>query len=272
MSDTAPTTARLLVHGPGQLLRAFRKRIVEAWPKENGEVQWTEQHGKDLLQFHLITATGVPFPALMDISTQYPDCIATVHWERGADCGETIIQNGQVKGATTQAGLQGNIPQYIELSRDGTLKLALGLDVQASGLIGYCAVSSAETWFRVEGDGDSAKLFTIGGEVMAWDEVWSNGTCQAVLPALPISASERQALERLAGHFHADWLWYGHAPHEDIAVELQRFSDAERPVMPVNVKSRRIAGSSDLITSRLDAGQLWIVNLLQVTWARPSLS
>ncbi len=272
MNHTRPTTARLVVHGPGQLLRAFRKRVVEAWPKESEDVQCTEQHGKDALQFHLITVSGVPFPALMDISTQYPECVATVHWERGSDSGETTIQNGQVKGASTHSALHGNIPHYIELAVDGTLRLALGLDVQASGLIGYCAVASAETWFRLEGDQDSPKLFTIGGQAIAWDEVWSNGTCQALLPSLPLSTNEHQALENLARHFHTDWLWYGHAPEEDIAVELQRFLDAERHVMPVNVKSRRIAGMPALKVSQLDARQLWIVDLLQHTWARTSFS
>ena len=260
------------MHGPGQLLRAFRKRIVEAWPKGSGEVKWTETPCNDALQFDLVTDSGLPFPTLIDISTQYPDCVATVHWERGDDTGETTIQNGQVKSASTQTGQHGNIPQYVELSTDGTLKLALGLDVQARGLIGYCAVASAETWFRVEGNGSSAKLLTIGGEPIAWDEVWSNGGCQTMVPPLPIQAGERLALEALAHHFHADWLWYGHAPDEEIAVELQRFIEAERPVMPVNVKSRRIAGLSDLKASRLDAGQLWIVDFLQNTWARPSLS
>ena len=118
---------------------------------------------------------------------------------------------------------------------------------------------------------DDVRL-TIGGEPIAWDEVWSNGACETMVPPLPIQTGERLALEALAQHFHADWLWYGHAPDEEIAVELQRFIEAQRPVMPVNVKSRRIAGLSDLRASRLDAGQLWIVDLLQNTWARPSLS
>ena len=93
-----------------------------------------------------------------------------------------------------------------------------------------------------------------------------------MMPPLPIQEGERLALEGLSQHFHAGWLWYGHAPDEEIAVELQRFIEAERPVMPINVKSRRFVGLSDLKASRLDAGQLWIVDFLQNTWARPSLS
>ncbi len=275
------TQATLTVDGPHQLLRAFHKRVREELKADAPEVRLTETKVDDQLHFALDAPDGIPFPSLVAISVQYPECVARVIWTQDGAQGETTIQNGQVKeasrsGATGQAN---RLPQLVRMeSRDGMvsgLALAVVLDLTPEGIAGFCATSEAETYFKIRGSEANAELITIRGEAMEWDECWRGvtGTAQALAPAQALGTAERRTLDRLATQFRAEWLWYAHAPLEDTAIERQRYAEAGQPVRAINVKSRQLVEAfsppATLSASTLDPSQTWIVNLLLQTWARP---
>ena len=299
------TQATLVVDGPRQLLRAYRKRVREELKADAPEVRLTEQQENGAPQFTLDAPDGIPFPLLVDISMQYPECVARVRWRQDGAQGETTIQNGQVKeasrsGATGPAGGQ---PQMVRVEATegilSTLALGLVIDLTPAGIAGFCATSEAETYFKICSDESNIELLTIRGETMEWDECWRAGagdaraqataqahataqaqatepaqaTARALSPAQALTTAERRTLDRLAAQFRAEWLWYDHAPLEDTAVERQRYAEAGRPVRAINVKSRQLAEKFSLpaclSTSTLDTSQTWIAILLAQTWARP---
>ena len=262
------TQATLTVHGPRQLLRAFRKRLIDSLRSDAPDVQFTEIHSKESLLLELAAPQGVPFPELIAISTQYPECVATVAWRQDMAQGETTIQNGQVKEAVRSAAQSARLPQYLRLAPDRSLVLGFVLDINPDGMLGFCASAEAETFFRLRGRDAEATLFTIGGNAMAWDEHWVAGAdaCSAIDPAMALTSSEQRSLDLLAGAFRAEWLWYDHAPEEDSIVERQRYADAGRPVRAINVKSRKLAEHPGNLVSSLAANQDWIAERLLQTW------
>ena len=281
------TQATLVVDGPRQLLRAFLKRVREELKADAPEVRLALQQENGKLQFKLDAPEGIPFPLLVAISVQYPECVARVRWRQDGAQGETTIQNGQVKeasrsGATGPAGGQ---PQMVRVEATegilSTLALGLVIDLTPAGIAGFCATSEAETYFKICSDESNIELLTIRGETMEWDECWRAGagdaraqaTARALSPAQALTTAERRTLDRLAAQFRAEWLWYDHAPLEDTAVERQRYAEAGRPVRAINVKSRQLAETfslpDGLSTSTLDTSQTWIATLLAQTWARP---
>ena len=218
--------------------------------------------------FAYSSSEGVPFPSLVALSTHYPDCVVGILWSKASSSGETTLQNGQVKEASRDSLLGGRIPQAIELAADGTLRLALALDIGHDGMLGYCATADAETWFKLASRPDAPELLTVGGDGSAWDECWRDGHCAPVLPAQALSGTERHTLESLAAAFRAEWLWYAHAPAEQTIVELQRYAAARRPVRPINVKSIKLAEQSGIRLSSLAAEHAWVMERLRTTWAQ----
>ena len=305
-NPSVPLHAVISIHGPRQLLRAFRKRLIESCAEEAPEATLTEravqqpvqpkpkrqtkhqtkrggaraaqtlpaetethdgEHGsEEPLVFDFLSGAGVPFPVLVTVSTQYPECVAVIAWHKGSASGETTIQNGQVKDASREAALSGRTPQSVELTPDGTLRLALALDLGRDGILGYCATADAETWFKLSSNETTAQLLTIGGDDSAWDERWQDGQCTALTPPLPLSAAERRSLEAVSAAFRAEWLWYAHAPEEEIIVERQRYQEAGRPVHAVNLKSIKLAEHGAGVKSSLAPAQAWIAGLLRTTW------
>ena len=293
--DVVNTRAALAVHGPRPLLRAFRKRVIEELKHDAPEIGVTELHEDDQLHFQLAAPNGVPFPTLVAISAQYPDCVAIVQWTQDSADGETTIQNGQVKSATLSndsAVSNGRRPQYVCLAPDGSLVLAVALDITPDGIAGFCATCFAETYFKLRVTPAATELITIGGDKMVWDESWCGIDASAITinEPLALTGNEQRRLDQLTTAMRSEWLWYAHAPAEDTIVERQRFANANQPVQAINVKSHKIAAlmasageipslashlndrlagsATNPLTSNLTPDQCWIINLIESTWAR----
>lgn len=304
VNHAVPLHAVISVHGPRQLLRAFRKRLIESCAEDAPEATLTEraaqhpmQHpmqpkpkrqtkrgsaraaqtllaethddgpgGEAPLVFDFSSGAGVPFPVLVTVSTQYPECVAVIGWHKGSASGETTIQNGQVKEASRETALAGRTPQSVELGADGVLQLALALDLGRDGILGFCATADAETWFKIPGSSETAGWFTVGGDGTAWDERWHNGQCAPVIPPVALTPSEQRVLDALSAAFRAEWLWYAGDAEEQIIVERQRYQAAGRPVHAVNLKSIKLAGHGQGVMSSLAPEQAWIAALLRTTW------
>ena len=267
------TSATLTVHGPSQLCRAFRKRLIYSLRADAPEVKWKDAKQAGQVSMLLDAPKGIPFPQLIEVSIVYPDCVASVVWQQELAQGETTIQNGKVTGAAHGAAPAAHLPHHVQLAPDGGLLLGFALDIGRDGLLGFCATADAETYFRFTGATSEAELLTIGsasGDGLAWDERWPAGelACQPLEPSLMLDAREQRALDSLANAFRAEWLWYGHAPLEDTAVERQRYAEAGQAVSAINVKSRQLARHSTLTVSSLASAQQWITQRLQETWAQ----
>jgi hypothetical protein len=270
VTDALRIDAVIDIHGPRQLLRAFRKKMLKSFAEDAPDGTLKEQTGSEALTFDFSSTSGVPFPSLVALSTQYPDCVVTIKWNKASASGETTLQNGQVKEASREAALGGRTPQLIELTPDRTLRLGLALDIGREGILGYCANADAETWFKLAGNRDARTLLTVGGDGTAWDECWRDDACAAVNPPQAFSTTERHALEQLADAFRAEWLWYAHAPSEQTIVERQRYAAAGRPVQAINVKSIKLAEHAGSVISSLAPGQAWIAECLRNTWGQTS--
>lgn len=267
------TQATLTVHGPGALRSAFRKRLIDALRADAPDVKWQEAPQAEHVSMSLDAPQGIPFPQLIEVSMQYPDCVASVVWQQEHAQGETTIQNGQVKEAARGAARAAGQPQYVHIAPHGSLLLGCALDIDRDGVLGFCATADAETYFKFRGAACAADLLTIGSasdQALVWDECWAVGaaTCQPLAPPIALDPSERRTLDALANAFRAEWLWYDHAPAEDTAIERLRYAEAGREVQAINVKSQQLAAHPSRTVSRLATDQQWIAQRLQETWAR----
>ena len=268
------TSATITVHGPRQILRAFRKRVVDALCAEAPTARVAEMHGEERLEFGLTLQGGIPFPPLVAASCRYPDCVVTVHWEINGAQGETTIQNGQLR-SVSQAGAGATAaPTAIALNTDGSL--ALGVALVATGpaarTLGYAATGEAETYFLAIGADGARGWFTCCGDAARWNESWQRsaaGAWRRDTPAHPleIDPADLRELEIAAQAFSAHALWYAHAPLEETIVERTRAADGGRPLRAINVKSRVIAELGAARASRHLGACAWITRLLLETWA-----
>ena len=271
--------ATLHVDGPGQLLRAFRKRLVESMRNEACEATLTEARCDGRLEFAITASVGIPFPPLVAASILYPDCVVTLNWEVDGALGETTLQNGQASTASrggVPAGLRDR-PGYLSLRDDGSLSLALALapTTSADRVLGYAATRDAETWFHATRRGPSHALWTTGGDACAWDEQWrpapdGKWRCVTVAQPEPIAPDVLAQLNGIADAVRAAALWYDHAAPEDTIIERQRAAAVARPLHAINVKSRIVAmAGAARELDRLDAGERWVADLIRETWAAP---
>ena len=279
--------ATLTVHGPRALLRALRKRLIDGLREEAPQTRVSEHHHESpahaddsaatagpeyQLEFQLQATDGVPFPPLVAASAEYPDCVLTITWEGAQGRGQTTLRAGHAEEVAQGTAVRGGPPCAIRVDPQGRLLLALALDIDAEGYLGFCATGNAETFFRLRGTPADPELLTIGGESLAWDEVWQRDgddyDCDSLIPELPLTPAERHALDYLATRLRANWLWYAHQPLEETIIERERYAEAGRAVGAINVKSRPLAGLDGRCEQALpDAGAAWIVELLADTWA-----
>lgn len=268
------SSATVTVHGPRQLLRAFRKRLVESLRAEAASARVVEAHQEERLEFSLTLRGGIPFPPLVATSGQYPDCVVTVHWEIDGAQGETTIQNGQVRTVSETGAPPTWGPTAISLGADGSLGLGVAIvsAAQSSRTLGYAATRDAETFFLAVGAEGKQGWFTTGGDATRWDEAWRRDAagrwhCEAASQQVEIGVADLRELEAVADAFRAHALWYAHAPLEDTIVERTRAAEAGRPVCAINVKSRVVAELGAVQVHEQLGACKWTTRLLLDTWA-----
>lgn len=273
-------SAVLLVHGPRQLLRAMRKRVLEDLNAAGDTLLPVQSQRDEQLEFKLESTGGLPYPLLVAASARYPDCVLTVEWEADGARGRTSIRNGEVESSDAGAAADQAPTESIEVDHTGALRLGLALSSQSGvasqAVAGYAVTRNAETYFRISGGPHTHSLQTAGGDAQLWNEDWSVDTDgvwvsrAAALPQ-PIRASDLRALDDCAAGFRARWLWYDHAPLEETAIERQRACDAARAVYPVNVQSRGLARLAGGVSGRIASESQWMVALLARSWAAADL-
>ena len=272
---TAPLRALVRIDGPRRLQRASGKHLIELLGSEPGSVAARITREESPLEISLAAGAGMPYPQLVAASTRFPECVFSIEWNDGAASGSASIRNGRLESAAHDGGAAAAPGEAIMVAADGCLRLGVAVaGLSADGLrFGYAATRAAETWFCVGGAAATPRLRTASGEVAAWDEVWEHDgagswVCAQQRPAAAIAAPELALLETAARLFRARWLWFDQGPAEDTAIERMRARDAGRPVNPINVQSRAIAGLRSAATqSALEPASVWLPPLLMATWA-----
>jgi hypothetical protein len=91
--------ATAILTGPAQLRRAARKRVADALRQE--KIVFSERSDETAITIHFAFRAGVPFPAFVSASEQYPACVVQVAWQARSTTGRHEAVGGAV---TLQAG------------------------------------------------------------------------------------------------------------------------------------------------------------------------
>jgi hypothetical protein len=94
-------------------------------------------------------------------------------------------------------------------------------------------------------------------------------------PPIAIDEAIFRELDQVARGFAADWIWFASAPHQEIAIERERYARDGFEVAEANVRSARLhrlrAEAGDgmpLVHSTLGPDDLWVKDLVLATWVR----
>jgi hypothetical protein len=226
-----PFSATVTVAGDPVSLQGFRLRVRELLDQEKVE-DYRELHTLDKLDWRFRLKDGVPFPAFVETSAEFPDVQVRVEWTRPAE-GQTsvaTIQNGSVTQQAAAPGEHGDDSQPcydLRVAADGQLVLALVARAWRDGaLIGYVLSADQHAWFHIARDGDALILSASDGMEAEWAERWTVSDGHAQYQELgdreAVGAGMLKALEKLARDLCSEWIWFAASPPEDIVVERQR--------------------------------------------------
>jgi hypothetical protein len=278
--------ATVTVTGDKPLLGACETRLRRLLSAQFLKNEVTEHHGAQALCYDLKVEGGIPFPVFAQASQEFPGLEFAAEWVNVAagEQGAATIVNGRVSAQTqdriaVRAGDEH--PLYVEVAASGRLVLALALlRVARDEWRGYALTAGRDALVRaLRGPRpDAAELYaTEGGP--EWACVW-RGTPpvpgrEALVPPIAIDEAVFRELDQVARGFVADWIWFASAPHEEIAIERERYARSGFEVAEANVRSARLhrlrADAGDgkpLVHSTLGAEDLWVKDLVLATWAR----
>jgi hypothetical protein len=256
------THATIRVTGDPLLLPAFRDQVSAALVADYANIVCQEMHSSDALHFDIKTSEGIPFPAFVAASENFPDLDVHAEWinpERQSR-GSALIRAGRIAEQSADALADATRPHYVAVRASGELDVALVLfGFRDRARIGYAITATRDGLFRYEpaGDGTSAALyFSEGGEPI-WDAAWQVDLAQGVaLPietwvALPIDEANYAAWRAHAEAFAAQWLWLEADAPEAIVVEQENFARIGVPVQPANLRYSKLKALRERATPQV---------------------
>ena len=280
--------ATVTVTGDKPLLGACETRLRRLLSAQFLKSEVTEHHGERALCYDLKVEGGIPFPLFAQASQEFPALEFVAEWVNVAagEKGAATIVNGRVAAQTRDriaARAGGEHPLYLEVAASGRLVLALTLlRVARDEWRGYALAAGRDALIRVlrAPDSDAAQLYaTEGGP--EWACVWRGKPAvpeagrETLTPPISIDDAIFRELDQVARGFVADWIWFASAPHEEIAIERERYAREGFEVAEANVRSARLrllrAEAGDgmpLVHSTLGAEDEWVKDLVLTTWAR----
>lgn len=248
-----PFSAAVTVAGDPVSLQAYRLRVRELL--DEGQVDdYRELHTMDRLDWRFRLKGGVPFPAFVESSIEYPDLLVRIEWERPAEGqkGVATIQNGNVTQQTAEAGAledkeaDKDMACYdLQVAPGGQLRLALVARRWCDdGLIGYVLSADQHAWFHITREGKALTLSASDGMEDEWAERWrvegGHAKYQELGDLEPIDAGIRRELEQLAGNLCDEWIWFAASPAEETIVERQRYEQYGLATHEANVRSVKL--------------------------------
>lgn len=282
--------ATITVSGDDSLLEACnaRIRLLLADQQIDGEVN--EHHGAGALCYDLKVKEGIPFPAFVQASQEFPTLKIAAEWvdvdagERGA---ATIVDGKlaahHVDQITTAAG--SSRPVHVSIAGDGRLELALTFFRSNRGeWLGYALTADRDALLRVvrAPQSDIVELFATEGGA-EWSLRWQGSVGQqafnsgVVDPPLPVEKTLYSELEQMAEEFVAEWMWFASGSREEIVIEKEYYERAGHAIHAANVKASRLhkmrreaqedRNADGLRFCTLAPDDNWIVDVVSCAWA-----
>ena len=200
-------TAVVRITGAGRL-SDFRERLRWLMVRDQEAEDYTEHHAEGVLEYRFAPRKGIPFPALTQASSDFPELQVQAEWEHDGVRGRALIENGNLVQAPPEA--PGDALLDIQVEDDGRLSLALACARTADEVVGYAVTSDRHTYFR-----------------------FRNGALTLV-----DADSPDEALEQVAFAFVDEWIWYD---EEEAPLERSRYAGYGYPVRGANVRSEKLA-------------------------------
>ena len=83
------------VSGAGRLAD-FRERLRWLMVRDPDAEDYTEHHADGLLEYRFEPKNGIPFPAFVEASGNFPELRVEATWERDGVRGRALIENGRL--------------------------------------------------------------------------------------------------------------------------------------------------------------------------------
>ena len=97
MAENASSNFRATVRvtGAGRL-DDFREHIRFLMVRDIDAEDYTEHHSEGKLEYRFEPKLGIPFPAFVSASAEYPELRVEAEWEHDGKPGRAVIENGRV--------------------------------------------------------------------------------------------------------------------------------------------------------------------------------
>jgi hypothetical protein len=83
------------VPAPGRL-EEFREHVRFLMVRDIDAEAYTEHHSDEALEYRFEPKLGIPFPAFVAASSQFPELRVEAEWEHRGVRGRVVIENGRV--------------------------------------------------------------------------------------------------------------------------------------------------------------------------------
>lgn len=281
--------ATITVTGDEALLKACDARIDELLAEQKIDGELNKHHGAAALCYDMKVHGGIPFPAFVGASQEFPALQMVAEWvnvDAGARGAATIVA-GQLtahKVDTLATAARSARPVFIAVAAAGRLDLALTFfRANRDEWLGYVLTAERDALLRVvrAPDGDAVELFASeGGE--EWSLCWRTRITQSESGFEPLAAPQTIApavyreLEQMAQAFAAEWIWFAAGAEDEIVIEKDHYSHYGYDIRAANVKSARLHAmkqdaqdaAGGLVFSTLGTDELWIKELVVKCWLR----
>ncbi|MBX9810198.1 MAG: hypothetical protein K2Y16_01100 [Burkholderiales bacterium] len=281
--------ATITVSGDESLLAACDARIRLLLAEQRIEGEIGEHHGAGALCYDLKVKGGIPFPAFVEASQEFPALKMVAEWvnvDAGARGAATII-GGRLtahnvdKLATAARSAR---PIHVAVAGDGRLELALTFfRSNRDEWLGYALTAERDALLRVVRvpESDVVELFATEGGA-EWSLHWRSSLAQSecdfetMAVPQPIDKTVYRELEQMAQGFVAEWIWFMAGPREEIAIEMERFARYGYTVADANVRSARLhtmqqessQPEDGLEFSTLGPDETWVKDIVVRCWLR----
>ena len=88
-------TAVVKITGAGRLAD-FRERLRWLMVRDIDAEDYTEHHAEGLLEYRFEPKAGIPFPAFVQASADFPELRVQAEWDRDGVQGRAVIENGRL--------------------------------------------------------------------------------------------------------------------------------------------------------------------------------
>ena len=200
-------TAVVRITGAGRMAD-FRERLRWLLVRDPDAEDYTEHHEGGVLEYRFTPKKGLPFPALTEVSGDFPELRVEAEWDHDGVRGRAVIENGRLVGEQTDREAIAGVE--VRAGDEGCLMFALICERQRDEWIGYAATADRHTYFRYR----EGRLALIE----------------------PDDADE--SLEEVAFRLVDEWIWYD---EEDAPLERERYRQYGYPVRGANLRSEKLA-------------------------------